>query len=242
LSAIGYVRVSTEEQAREGVSIDAQLESIDAYARMRGLVLSEVFQDPGVSAGKPLSSRPAGARLLEATRRTKGRPAAVIAWRLDRLFRSAVDALRSVEAWDKAGVALHLVTLGGTSIDTGTATGKLLLTLLAGMAEHERMVTSERTREALSHLREKGSRISRYPPYGFRFEDGRLEPIPEEQGIIAQIVDLRNQGYSYDRIVDRLNGVHGRGVPPRGSRWHVSTVRRILARWGGPGGQEKAEA
>jgi len=82
---VGYVRVSTEEQAAEGVSLDAQEAALRAYSAMRGLTLVEVVIDAGVSAGKPLSSREGGRRVLDLVKR--GKVGAVIAWKLDRLFR-----------------------------------------------------------------------------------------------------------------------------------------------------------
>lgn len=227
MNAIGYVRVSTEEQARSGVSLEAQHQSLTAYATLRGLDLVETIEDPGISAGKPLETRPGGRRLLIATRRRKSPIKAVVAWRLDRLFRSAIDCLRSVEQWDKAGIALHLVSMGGASIDTSTASGKLFLTMLAGMAEHERMVISERTKEAMRHMRETGQKISSDPPYGFRFEGKAVVPDHDEQLVVAQVLDLHRDGNTYRGIADALNESE---IPARGERWHHTTVFRLVRR------------
>src|SRR5262245_52064589 len=87
--AIGYIRVSSEEQADSGLGLAAQRQRIAAYCTMKGLHLAEVFEDPGISAGKPLAGRPAGSRLLAAAKKGK---AVVVVAKLDRLFRSVADA------------------------------------------------------------------------------------------------------------------------------------------------------
>src|SRR5262245_24081996 len=87
--ALGYVRVSSEEQADSGLGLEAQRQRIAAYCAMKGLRLAEVFADPGISGGKPLASRPAGSQLLAAANKSQ---ALVIVAKLDRLFRSVADA------------------------------------------------------------------------------------------------------------------------------------------------------
>src|SRR5687768_2282197 len=96
--AVGYVRVSTEEQAREGVSLEAQEAKLHAYCALQGLELVRIYRDEGISAGKPLASRPEGGALLAELARTGARH--VIALKLDRLFRDAVDCLRTAREWD----------------------------------------------------------------------------------------------------------------------------------------------
>lgn len=112
MKAIGYIRVSTEEQATEGVSLAAQRATIEAYATMRGLTLAEINTDEGVSGGKDLSSRPQGSRVAELA--SKGKVRAVIACKLDRLFRDAADCLNTTKEWDRKEVALHLIDVGGS--------------------------------------------------------------------------------------------------------------------------------
>src|SRR3954447_645098 len=97
--AIAYVRVSSEEQSKEGVSLDAQEQRVRAYATMRGLELATIYREEGVSGKIPLRDRPEGAKLVEAI--TKKRAKHVIAVKLDRLFRNAGDALLQSERWDK---------------------------------------------------------------------------------------------------------------------------------------------
>jgi DNA invertase Pin-like site-specific DNA recombinase len=99
--AISYIRVSSEEQAESGLGLEAQRQRIAAYCTMKGVRLAEVFEDPGVSGGKPLASRPAGSRLLAAAKNGK---ALVIVAKLDRLFRSVADAANVIADFDKKGI------------------------------------------------------------------------------------------------------------------------------------------
>jgi DNA invertase Pin-like site-specific DNA recombinase len=227
ITAIAYVRVSTEEQAAEGVSVDAQVAAVRAYATLRGLELVDVVIDAGVSAGKPLADRVGGAVVLDAVKRRKVR--AVIAVKLDRVFRNAGDCLTVTEGWDRAGVALHLVDMGGQAIDTSSAMGRFFLTVMAGAAEMERNLIRERTTTALAHKRAQGLRTSKDAPYGWRIgADGdTLERDDAEHRALALIQSLRTGGMSVRAIVAHLEG---HGIASRGARWHKTTVERVLAR------------
>ncbi|MCC6227420.1 MAG: recombinase family protein [Microthrixaceae bacterium] len=229
MKAVGYVRVSHEEQVREGVSLGAQRAAIAAYCAMKSLDLVEVVEDAGVSGGKPLGHRGGGARLIEVAGRRGIK--AVVAVKLDRLFRNAADALRQTEAWDRAGIALHLIDLGGSSIDTGTAMGRFFLTVMAGAAEMERGLVAERTVAALAHKRAIGEKTGGDPPYGFSVgDDGRkLVPVEPEQAVIQRVRTMRQQGYSFREIADRFNR---ESVQARGEKWHETTLKRLMDRGG----------
>lgn len=225
--AVAYLRVSTEEQAAEGVSLAAQEKALRAYCAMRGFELVEIVTDAAVSGGKPMAQRDGGARVLSLIRRRKVR--AVVALKLDRLFRSCADCLQTVQAWNKSGVALHLIDLGGQAVDTSSATGLFFLTVMAGAAELERNQVSERTRLAMAHRRSEGRRISGWLPYGYRLAaDGEnLEEHPQERRAVVLIARLRAKGYSLRKIADGLNR---RNVQARGKRWHKTSVARIIER------------
>jgi site-specific DNA recombinase len=225
--AIAYVRVSTEEQASEGVSLEAQVASVRAYATLRGLELLDVVIDAGVSAGKPLAERAGGAIVVDMVKRRKVR--AVVAVKLDRVFRNAGDCLTVTEGWDRLGVALHLVDMGGQAIDTSSAMGRFFLTVMAGAAEMERNLIRERTTSALAHKRSEGRRTSKDAPFGWRIgDDGdTLEVNDDEQHTLTLVAQLRAEGMSVRAIVDALEA---RGVRARGARWHQTTVTRLLAR------------
>lgn len=223
----GYVRVSTEGQAEEGVSLDAQREAIGAYCRMRGLELVEIVTDAGVSAGKPLATREGGARVLDMVRRRE--VGGVVAMKLDRLFRNAIDCLENVETWGQAGVALHVIDMGGASVDTSCAMGWMFMSMAASFAQMERMLISERTRMGLQQNKAQGKRVGQIP-FGFRLAaDGEaLEQDPDEQFMLQRILRLRAEGVSVPRIVALLNA--DESASPRGEKWHNTTVYRLLER------------
>ncbi|MEI9950816.1 MAG: recombinase family protein [Pseudomonadota bacterium] len=202
--AVLYVRVSSQQQADEGISLEAQQERLRAYCALRGLDIIEVVVDPAQSAFKTLASRPGGKTVLELLRRKK--VDAVVALKLDRLFRNTVDCLRTVEAWDKAGVALHLIDMGGCAIDTSSAVGKVFITMLAGFAEFERNQTSERTQLALAHKVSKGQlRIGSEAPYGYRHDKDSLAALPSEQAVIELVRALRGQGMTFRGMCSELS-------------------------------------
>ena len=151
-----------------------------------------------------------------------------MAFKLDRLFRNAVDALSHVEEWDQAGISLHLIDLGGQSINTGSSMGKMLLTMLTGFAEFERNMIAERTTVALRYKKADGE-VCNHVPFGYEAKDGQLVPDPPEQALIARMANWRSQGISYNEIANILNG---EGVPTKraGSTWGAQTVFNILSR------------
>jgi DNA invertase Pin-like site-specific DNA recombinase len=219
--ALCYTRVSTVEQWKTGISLEAQEERLRAYCQMIGLELVEIIREEGVSASIPLGKRPAGARLLEQV----GDGVTHIALKLDRLFRDAEDALRQTRVWDRAGVVLHLVDLGGTSLSTGSAIGRMFMTLMAGCAELERNLVSERTVSVLAHKKQQG-RVYNHPPYGFDRVGDRLIPLVGEMSVVHLIRERREDGWSLGMIAEALNSD---GVPTKNNaRWYARTIKNIL--------------
>ncbi|RJQ55924.1 MAG: recombinase family protein [Actinobacteria bacterium] len=222
--AVCYMRVSIEEQAREGVSLEAQTERLEAYCKAQGLQVVATIREEGVSASRPLASRPGGLQLLELVKRQG--VTNVVALKLDRLFRDAVDALVKTQAWDKAWVSLHLVDMGGQALNTGSAMGRFFLGMMAGFAELERNLIAERTSAALTH--KKNHREAYGPtPYGFDRKGDRLTENKEEQETLRVMRALREAGHSLRGIASKLNG---ESIPTKnGGAWHASTVSYILA-------------
>lgn len=222
-AAVIYIRVSTADQAEHGVSLDAQRERLSAYAVACGLEMVAVVREEGISGTIPLADRPEGSRVAEMV--SSGKVRHVIALKLDRLFRSAVDALATTAEWDKSGIALHLVDMGGSSLNTGSAMGRMMLTMMAGFAQFERDLTAERTTAALAHKKANGAAYSP-TPFGKTREGDALLDNKEEQGIITRIRAWREEGFSLRGIASRLND---EGVSTKqGRTWHASTVRYIL--------------
>src|SRR5262245_946959 len=138
-TAVGYVRVSSEEQADSGLGLEAQRHRIDDFCRLKGFDLASIFEDAGVSGGKPLSTRPAGARLLADVHKTK---AVVIVAKFDRLFRSAADAAVTIADFDKRGLELVAIAEG---FDMTNPYGRAMAQMASVFAELERAMIRERT-------------------------------------------------------------------------------------------------
>jgi site-specific DNA recombinase len=224
--AVLYCRVSTEEQATEGVSLEAQQAALRAYCAMRGLEVAGLVIDAGVSAGKPLASRGGGAEVQALV--GKGKVGAVVAWKLDRLFRDACDCLDVTRAWDRRGVALHLVDLGGQAVDTSSAMGRFFLTVMAGCAELERNQIRERTSAAMQHKASLGEFTGGRIPYGYRLGDDsvRLDEVEPEQQVIRAARELSATGLSLRAVAAELNR---RGYASRSGRpFAAEQVRRML--------------
>jgi site-specific DNA recombinase len=226
MKALGYCRVSSSEQVN-GTSLESQRESIESYCKMRGIELVKVLVDGGVSGGKSLSVRPAGREMIDIL--TGGRADSVVITKLDRGFRSASDCLINVEAWEKAGIALHILNLGGQTIDTGTPTGKFFITIMAGAAELERNLIKERCNEGRRARRAEGKRIGELP-FGYSLsDDGKtLVECREEQEVINIVERLAGEGYSASAIANDLN--RRRMPTKKGGTWSHKQIIRILKR------------
>lgn len=223
-TAVAYVRVSTEEQSREGVSIDAQIERVQAYATMRGLTLQGIFREQGVSAKIALATRPEGAKLVAAVGKRKARNVIVV--KLDRLFRNASDALNQTAEWDKAGCSLHVIDMGGSAIDTTSAMGRMFFTMAAAFAEMERNLISERTTSALRHIKATGGAYCAVTPLGYERIGDNFVANDAELAVVNRIRAMRQQGISLRQIAATFNEEL---VPTkRGGKWHLVTIQQVL--------------
>jgi DNA invertase Pin-like site-specific DNA recombinase len=212
MKAVGYVRVSTIEQAKEGVSIDNQIAKIKAYAELNNLELVGIINDAGKS-GKTLGRE----GVQQVISMCKNREIShVIVYKMDRLARSTKDLLNIVEdVFKKYDVQFHSLS---EKIDTSSAMGKFFFTITAAMAEMERNQISERTSDALQHLKKQGIRLGA-PAMG---------QTEEEQNTVNYIKDLNTEGLTYQAIADRLNA-EGYETK-RGGKWYQKTVYNILRR------------
>ncbi len=235
--AILYLRVSTQEQATEGVSLGAQEARLRAYATMRGLSVVQVVTDAGVSGSVPLAEREGGRRLLdlamEAQRvgRRQRAPVHILAVKLDRLFRSTVDALQVAEGWKKRGISMHLVDMGGQALDTSSAMGGFFLTVCAAIAEMERKVIAERTSAALRHKVSTSRKAGGNAPFGFRHEGQNTVPDAGEQATLKRIRELCGEALSLRKITEKLNA-DLESYPARGRGHRVGTVAAIVRKMG----------
>jgi DNA invertase Pin-like site-specific DNA recombinase len=208
--AIGYVRVSTEEQADSQLGLAAQRAAIIAEADRRGWRLVEIIEDAGVS-GRSLN-RPGMTMVLAALR--EKRADTLVVSKLDRLGRSLLDLASLIERAAKEGWGLVALDIG---VDTATLSGKAMAGMMAVFAELERGMIGLRTREALRAAQERGTLV------------GRRSTLPVE--VSDRINAERAAGKSLRAIADGLND-EGVATGQGGRRWYPSTVRAVLRRIG----------
>lgn len=219
---VAYIRVSTDKQAEHGVSLDAQRAKIDAYAALYDLTLVDVVIDAGISA-KSLD-RPGLARALDMLR--TGAADALLVVKLDRLTRSVRDLGDLVDRYF-AGGKWALLSVG-EQIDTRSAAGRLVLNVLASVAQWEREAIGERTKAALAHKRSCGERVGSVA-YGYALAaDGvHLEPRADEQAVLAEARKLRAAGLSLRAVAAELAAL---GFAPRsGVSFAPTQIARMVA-------------
>lgn len=200
MKLIGYVRVSSEEQAREGLSLALQTEKIKVYCNLNDYTLVEIIEDAGFSA-KNITGRKGFQKVLEKVLDTDNGVDGLIVWKLDRAFRSTINALEVSKTLNIRGK--HLISVC-EKIDTTTAQGKFYFTLLNALAELERDQTSERTKVILQSKQNRGEFIGK-PKYGFQSAGKSLQTNESQQEVIAMIHNLKSDGLSYRCIAKKLN-------------------------------------
>lgn len=214
MQVFGYTRVSTGRQAEEGESLDVQKRVISGYCQMKGYPDPLFIREEGISGSKPLMQRPAGSSMIERV----GKGDIIIAAKLDRMFRSSVDALAMLEEISRREAQLHLIDLGGDI--NNDMVGRLVFTILSAVAEAERMRIQERIRDVKKDQKSRGMYLGGHVPYGWkRSPDGALIACPEEQRAIARVCQLREDGLSLREIDKQLK--------KEGLRSSYATVRRI---------------
>ena len=221
MNVVGYVRVSTEGQAQDGVSLAAQDAKIRAWADLNGAESVTIFRDAGLS-GKRAENRPGLQKALHAV----GKGDALIVYSLSRLARSTKDTITIAEGLDKKGA--DLVSMS-EKIDTTTAAGKMVFRMLAVLSEFERDQVSERTRLALAYKRANGEKTGGDVPFGYRLKDGHLVPHDREQKAIVLIGQLHGKGYSLRGIAAELEA-HGYHTKTGRKHWNPKTVSAIIER------------
>jgi DNA invertase Pin-like site-specific DNA recombinase len=206
LRAVGYVRVSTEEQAESGLGADAQRAAIEAEASRRGWELVGIFED--TASGRSLSHR---VGLEEALRTLEtGGAGALVVSKLDRLSRSTKDFAILMERAQRKGWAPVVLDLG---VDTTTPAGELVASVMVSVAQWERRAIGQRTKEALAAKKAQGATL------------GRPRVLPDQ--VRRRITRMRRRGLSLRAIADALNQ-EGVLTAQGGAKWYASTVRKIL--------------
>ncbi len=217
MRAVAYVRVSTEGQVTDGVSLDLQRAKIAAWCELHDAELRATFADEGMSGAR--ADRPG---LLQAIATAKRERAALVVYSLSRLSRSTLDTLRLAGDLEKSGC--DLVSLQ-EQVDTSSPAGRVIFRVLAALAEFERDQLAERTRQAMQHMKAQG-RVVGSIPHGFARDGDRVIQHDAEQRVVALARELRDRGLTLRAIGDELAA---RGAFNRAGRpFHPESVRAML--------------
>jgi len=225
---LGYTRVSTLEQALDDrTSLDVQRRVIQGLGMSKGVGAYDlqIFSDPGVSASIPLKDRPEGGKLWAAAEKGD----IIIASKLDRLFRDALDAQTCYKEFKKRGIDLILYDMGVEPV-TRDGMSKFFFTMLSAFADLERNRINERMAEGKRAKKEKGGHIGGQAPFGYKIvgsgRDAVLEPVEQEQEALAVMRENRHLKLGGIRRVLRSRGLTTR----TGKTFQYVQLQRIMAR------------
>lgn len=238
--AWGYGRHSTDKQ---GLTEEAQREKVEAYIKthLPDCEYGGWIYDSAVSGKKPMFEREQGRNLL-----TLAQPGDHLVWaKLDRAFRSVVDGAGTLAMLAARKVYVHSLDLG---LDTSTAIGRCISTVMLAFAELEREYASDRTREAMQVRKRAGRPNNGVAPVGWKKIGKKASsyyaPDTEERAQVDRILQLRSGGMSYEEITIKMRGI----IRPSGRKWNHNSVRLacLAARRGFPkvhvGSEEPAAA
>jgi len=206
IPVIGYVRVSTDQQSDEGVSLEAQRSKIAAYCSLYDYRLIGIHEDVG--SGKTMNRDGLEAVLSDlCDRRAKG----IVVVKLDRLTRNVADLSALIDGW----------------FSPKTASGRMVINMMGVISQWEREQTAERTVEALSFKRKNG-KVYGPIPFGYDRDGDDLVENEYEQELIAWMLERREDDWGWKRIASGLNE---QDIPSkRGGKWHPNAVRGVVAR------------
>ena len=207
---VGYIRLSTDEQADSGLGLAAQRAAVTAEAERRGWTLVAIHSD--AQSGKSLD-RPGLAAALASIE--AGEAAGIVVAKLDRLSRSLRDFANLMDRAQKSGWNLVACDLG---IDLSTPSGEFMAGVMSSAAQWERRIIGQRTRDALAAKRAQGVKLGR--------------PQTLSESVVKRIVKARKHGEGWSAIARTLND-EGVATAHGGSKWHPSTVRSVALSRGG---------
>ena len=199
----GYIRVSTNNQVENGMSLKEQQRQVELYGEVNKMKVDTIFTERGVSASVELRKRPRGAVLLEVVKDGD----VIICSKLDRMFRSVLDGLQVLKELKARNIELHFIDLGGNTTTNGI--GQLVFTIMSSFAEMERNRLGERIRDTKrSQMKED---VYTGGPVGFGYvleninENNYLLEQPEEQELIKKMKKMKKDGLSFRKISEAIN-------------------------------------
>ena len=217
MAVYGYVRVSTNKQATEGDSLEAQIKQVTSYASSRGLDLDEssVFVERGVSGGLEFNSRPEGSKLLGVIQSGD----VLIFPKLDRGFRNTRDALNTLHLLKERNCSVHSIDLGGDV--TGNGVGAIIFTILSAFASFERERIASRISEVKQMRKSQGFYVGGRRGFGFNVKDGKKVPNLKEQKIINEMKEKKANGES-------MLSIHRWLTSDMGVKLNYSSMRLLI--------------
>lgn len=226
MRVIGYLRVSTQGQVKDGLGLSTQDRLVRAWAKRNGHRVVRVASDNGRSGALPETDRPGLLDALQAVR--TGCAEAIVVTSLDRLARAlTVQEAVLAKVWSFGG---NVFTVDGGLVprdDPDDPMRTALRQIVGVFAELDRRLVVKRLKNGRETKAAMGGRAVGGPPYGYRAERGDLAEQPDEQAVLAQMRDWQTEGASFAEIARRLNE---HGTPARRGRWHPMTVSRALNR------------
>lgn len=226
---VGYVRVSTDRQAEEGLGLDVQRQAIRKWAKTNGHRIALWCADEGVSGSNGLETRMGLHDALAAVR--ERRAAGVVVYRLDRLARDLVlqeQLLAEVRRLGGDVFSTSAAEAGYLGDDPDDPSRRLIRQVLGAVNEYERAMIALRLRSGRRRKAELGGFAYGSPPLGYRAQDGELVADADEQDVLERIAEMHRGGFSLRAMADALTAEGYQ--PKRSDRWHPESLRRVVAR------------
>ena len=213
-----YTRVSTEDQAKEGFSLDAQRERLEAYCKARGWTIAKTYVDDGHSGRD--TKRPAYQRMIE----ERGEWDTLLVIKMDRIHRNSrnfMEMMENLQGWGRNFVSAT------ESFDTSTAMGRFVMDIIQRIAQLESEQIGERVYMGMSQKARTGPGLLGFSiPLGFEVQEGRLTVNPAEAKLVREIFDRCLAGETTEQIAEALNARGARAK--RGGRWSHARILYIL--------------
>ncbi len=213
-----YIRVSTEEQAEEGYSLEAQRERLVAYCEAQGWDVTDVYADRG-HTGRKITAREEYKRMMA----QKDRWDTILVLKMDRIHRNSKNfmiMMEDLERWDKKFTSMQ------EELDTSTSIGRFVVDMIQRIAQLESEQIGERTYMGMAQKAENGGLLGFNPPFGYDFAENDIVPNELEAGVVREIFLAYSSGISMSEIARHLNrtGVRTR----RGGEWTLYSIRQVL--------------
>ncbi|MCD6512442.1 MAG: recombinase family protein [Thermoplasmata archaeon] len=214
-----YARVSTEDQAKEGFSLAAQLEKLRSYCKARDWKIAAEYVDDGYSGRN--TNRPAYKKMMEEIDSWD----ILLVMKMDRIHRNSKNFMLMMEELRKKGKEFVSMT---ESLDTSTAMGRFVMDIIQRIAQLESEQIGERVYIGMRQKAKQGKGIlGSPPPYGYTYRDGKLAVVDGEARVVKKMFEMYLDGHSLKEIEEWLNK---NGIKTKkGGRWGKKTVARILS-------------